>query len=37
MNRHHPQYSTAFELTVEVLCSIALSGVLFLLILGVML
>lgn len=37
MTRHHPHDSTALELTVEVLCSIALSGVLFLLILGVML
>ena len=37
MNHHHPQYSAARELAIELVCSVALSCVLFLLILGVML
>jgi hypothetical protein len=37
MTRHHPQYSTALEIAVEVLCSLALSCVLFLLLIGVLL
>ena len=37
MNRHQPQYGTALELVVELLCSIALSCVLFLLLMGVLL
>ncbi len=37
MNRHNPQYSTALELAIELVCSIALSCVLFLLLIGVLL
>ena len=37
MNRHEPQYAEVLEIAVEVLCSIALSCVLFLLLLGVLL
>lgn len=37
MNHHDPRYSTATGIAVEILCSVALSCVLFLLIVGVML
>lgn len=37
MTSANPQYSTALEIAVEVLCSIALSCVLFLVLLGAML
>ena len=37
MTHHEPQYSTTLELVVELACSLALSCVLFLLMLGVML
>lgn len=34
MNRHNPQYSTAFDLVTELLASIVLSIVLLLLVIG---
>ena len=37
MTRNHPHDSTALEIAVEVLCSLALSCVLFLLLIGVLL
>ena len=37
MTRHHPHDSTALEIAVDVLCSLALSCVLFLLLIGVLL
>lgn len=37
MTRHQPDYSTALEIAIELVCSVALSCVLFLLILGVLL
>ena len=37
MHRHDPQYSTALELAIELVCSIALSCTVFLLLIGVLL
>jgi|CXWL01.1.fsa_nt_gi hypothetical protein len=37
MTRHQPHDSTALELAIELVCSVALSCVLFLLMLGVLL
>lgn len=37
MNRHNPPYSTALDLAIELACSLALSCVLFLLLIGAML
>mgnify|MGYP001618021702 CR=1 FL=1 len=36
MTRHQPDYSTALEIAIELVCSVALSCVLFLLMLGVL-
>ena len=37
MNRHHPQYSTALDLVIELAASILLSVVLFAVLIGAML
>ena len=37
MNRHHPQYSTALDLVIELIASTLLSVVLFILLIGVLL